>query len=273
MRSRRMRTMRFGSIAAMVVGVSMWMLPAWGQSGSLPPEFQPASPPRAAQPASPPRAAQAVSMTDMGMGSASDPEAALTRQLAGARLATAKYATNLARAKADGYQVITPMMPNMGIHFMNPKIAGFNIRKPQILVYEHHGSTWQLGALEWVFPKMPKTPPLQNATFGLFPAACHYKDGTFIPRSELQDMPEDESEDRSQVHLLASGPDHDARVDLVPEPGRLVLKHEPAGRALQRRLRQGPGKEGGPYRGPPSAHGKRPGNGKRPGRELNQRSR
>jgi hypothetical protein len=181
MRSRRVRTMRFGSIAAMVVGVSMWMLPAWGQSGSLPPEFQPASPPRAAQPASSPQAAQAAAMTDMGMGSASDPEAALTQQLAGARLATAKYATNLARAKADGYQVITPMMPNMGIHFMNPDIAGFNIRKPQILVYEHHGSTWQLGALEWVFLKMPKTPPLQNATFGLFPAACHYKDGTFIP--------------------------------------------------------------------------------------------
>jgi len=105
----------------------------------------------------------------------------LTRQLAQARLATAKYATNLARAKADGYQVITPMMPDMGIHYMNPGIGGFTITKPQILVYEHHGSTWQLGALEWVFPSMPKTPPLPNATFGLFPAACHYKDGTFIP--------------------------------------------------------------------------------------------
>ena len=31
----------------------------------------------------------------------------LTEQLAAARLATAKYATNLARAKADGYQIIT----------------------------------------------------------------------------------------------------------------------------------------------------------------------
>jgi len=89
----------------------------------------------------------------------------LTRQLAQARLATAKYATNLARAKADGYQVITPMMPDMGIHYMNPGIGGFTITKPQILVYEHHGNTWQLGALEWVFPSMPKTPPLQDATF------------------------------------------------------------------------------------------------------------
>jgi len=114
-------------------------------------------------------------MTDMAAGPA------LIRQLAQARLATAKYATNLARAKADGYQVITPMMPDMGIHYMNAGIGGFTITKPQILVYEHHGNTWQLGALEWVFPSMPKTPPLPNATFGFFPAACHYKDGTFIP--------------------------------------------------------------------------------------------
>ena len=33
----------------------------------------------------------------------------------------------------------------------------------------------------WVFPAMPKTPPLPNATFGSFPAACHYADGTFVP--------------------------------------------------------------------------------------------
>ena len=46
----------------------------------------------------------------------------LTQQLATARLATAKYATNLGRAKADGYQIITKMMPNMGFHFMNPKM-------------------------------------------------------------------------------------------------------------------------------------------------------
>ncbi len=98
----------------------------------------------------------------------------LTQQLAEARLATAKYATNLRKAKADGYEIITPMMPNMGIHFLNPKVQGFDIRKPPILVYEHSRRQWQLGALEWIFPSMPKTPPLPNATFGFFPAACHY---------------------------------------------------------------------------------------------------
>ncbi len=166
-----MRVMRLGSIAAVVLGLSMWMLPAWGQSGSLPPVARAAAPGEY----------QATSATQMGMAQAGDPDAKLARQLAGARRATAKYATNLATAKAAGYQVITPMMPNMGVHFLNPGIKGFDVRKPQILVYEHTGSKWQLGALEWVFTKMPKTPPLQNATFGLFPAACHYKDGTFIP--------------------------------------------------------------------------------------------
>ena len=160
----------------------------------------------------------------------------LTQQLATARLATAKYATNLSRAKADGYQIITKMMPNMGFHFMNPKVQGFSIRKPQILVYEHHGNQWQLGALEWVFLKMPKNPPLPNATFGSFPAACHYKDGTFIPDAEPEDVPEAGPAHRGQVHLLAPGPGHDARLGLVPQLSWAVLQHEPAGRSVQPRL-------------------------------------
>jgi len=40
-----------------------------------------------------------------------------------------------------------------------------------------------------VFPKIPKTPPLPNATFGLFPAACHYADGTFIPDKNSNTCP------------------------------------------------------------------------------------
>jgi hypothetical protein len=56
----------------------------------------------------------------------------LATRLAVARLATAKYATNLARAKADGYGIITRMIPDMGYHFLNPKITGFDVRKPAI---------------------------------------------------------------------------------------------------------------------------------------------
>ena len=74
--------------------------------------------------------------------------ASLTTDIMAARLATAKYATSLTRARAAGYQIITRMIPDMGYHFLNPTVKGFDVRRPPILVYEHHGSTWQLGALE-----------------------------------------------------------------------------------------------------------------------------
>ncbi|MFL6187985.1 MAG: hypothetical protein ACJ745_24915 [Actinomycetes bacterium] len=105
---------------------------------------------------------------------------ALATQLARARLATARYATNLRAAKADGYQIITQMIPDMGWHFLNPTIQGFDVTKPPILVYERHHRSWQLSALEWVFTQTPASPPLPGATYGSFPAACHYRDGTFV---------------------------------------------------------------------------------------------
>jgi hypothetical protein len=104
----------------------------------------------------------------------------LASQLAKARLATARYATSLKAAKADGYQIITRMIPDMGYHFLNPSIQGFDVTKPHILVYERHGGSWTLGALEWVFPQQPEVPLLPGATYGSFGAACHYKDGTFV---------------------------------------------------------------------------------------------
>src|SRR5262249_2659889 len=90
-----------GAGAAMVVAGAMFVatLPAWSQGTS----------------------------SAMGSGTGN---AVLTTKLAAARVATAKYATNLARAKQDGYQIITPMIPNMGVHFMNPSISGFDVTKP-----------------------------------------------------------------------------------------------------------------------------------------------
>jgi len=105
----------------------------------------------------------------------------LVADVAAARLASAKYVTNLALAKADGYGIITRMIPDMGYHFLNPKVSGFSVRKPPILVYEHHGKRWQLGAFEWVFTSKPAKPPLPGAQYGTFAAACHYADGTFVP--------------------------------------------------------------------------------------------
>ncbi len=101
-------------------------------------------------------------------------------KVAQARLATAKYAMDVERAKADGYAIITPMIPNMGYHFLNAKIEGFDVTKPPILVYVRKGDAWQLVAIEWVFPKKPAAAPITGAMYGSFGAACHYKDGLFI---------------------------------------------------------------------------------------------
>jgi hypothetical protein len=105
----------------------------------------------------------------------------LAEPLAQARVATAKYVTDLDAAKADGYRIITQMIPDMGYHFLNPSITGeFDITKPPILVYQRNGDDFHLGALEWVFPEKPKRKPIRGAKYGSFGAACHYLDGTFV---------------------------------------------------------------------------------------------
>jgi hypothetical protein len=156
----RLRIIRYGGIAAVAVALAAFVLPAWATPSNAP-----------------------ASSSGLGGGQG------LTMQIAQMRMATAKYVTNLDAAKADGYQIITQMIPNMGYHFLNMGISGFDVKKPPILVYEHRGNTWQLGALEWVFTELPQTPPLKNATFGFFPAACHYKDGTFIPEEDQNKCP------------------------------------------------------------------------------------
>jgi hypothetical protein len=134
----------------------------------------------------PARAAGQMSM-QMPMGVSRAGVALPARQLARARVATARYANDLGAAKKAGYQILTQLIPGMGYHFINPKVTGFDVTRPPILVYEKHGSRWQLGALEWVFPTKPATPPLAGATYGSFPAACHYKDGTWVPKAAASD--------------------------------------------------------------------------------------
>ena len=65
-------------------------------------------------------------------GPGSEPST-LAEQLAGARAATAKFVFDLHAAKRAGYQIITPMMPDMGFHFLNMGISGFDVRRPHIL--------------------------------------------------------------------------------------------------------------------------------------------
>jgi hypothetical protein len=111
----------------------------------------------------------------------------LTAALGKARAATAKYVADLGAAEADGYHIITKMMPGMGYHYLNPAVTDFDVTKPAILVYVKDGTDWQLGALEWVWPEQPSTAPLEGATYGSFDAACHYQDGTFVPAAAETD--------------------------------------------------------------------------------------
>ncbi len=115
--------------------------------------------------------------------------------LSRARLATAKYATDLAAAKAAGYGIITKMIPDMGFHFMNPKITKFDATKPMILVYLKRGSTWQLGALEWVFPSKPSGLPLTGAKYGSFPGRLPLRRRYVRARHVAGCMREDGAED------------------------------------------------------------------------------
>jgi hypothetical protein len=115
--------------------------------------------------------------------------AKLAAQLADARFATGAFATDLQAAKDAGYSLqITPNMPGMGYHFLNPSVGGaFDVTKPPILVYVKRGDDWQLGALEWVFTEKPAKRPLKGARYGSFPAACHYADGSFVPAAAEAD--------------------------------------------------------------------------------------
>ncbi len=105
---------------------------------------------------------------------------ALAADLQAMRMGTARYATDLDAALADGYFMITQMIPDMGYHFLNPGVEGFDPAKPPILVYGRDGDAWELVAYEWVFPEEPAEPPMDGATYGSFPAACHYEDGLFV---------------------------------------------------------------------------------------------
>jgi hypothetical protein len=111
-----------------------------------------------------------------------DPEVTpeLASQVAAMRASTARYATDLDAALADGYFIITQHIEDMGYHFLNPAIEEVDMANPPILVYARDGDDWQLVAYEWVFPEEPAEPPMEGATYGDFPAACHYEDGLFV---------------------------------------------------------------------------------------------
>src|SRR5215468_579238 len=52
-----------------------------------------------------------------------------------ARKATAKY-QDVKVAEADGFRAMGPNVPGMGIHYVGPHPGGFDIERPNILLYE-----------------------------------------------------------------------------------------------------------------------------------------
>lgn len=118
-----------------------------------------------------------------------DPEITpeIAADLALIRSGTARYANDLDAAVEDGFFIITQMIPDMGYHFLNPNVEGFDAGQPPILVYGRDGDDWELGAVEWVFPEEPAEPPMEGGSYGAFPAACHYDDGLFLPAGTEDD--------------------------------------------------------------------------------------
>ncbi|MFW6090805.1 MAG: hypothetical protein ACODAF_02960 [Actinomycetota bacterium] len=104
----------------------------------------------------------------------------VSADVAAMRAATAQYADDVDAAVADGHFMITRHMPDQGYHFLNPDAPEeFDPAEPQILMYARDGDDWELVAFEWVWPEEPEEPPMDGATYGSFPAACHYEDGRF----------------------------------------------------------------------------------------------
>ena len=142
-------------------------------------------------------AAAATSLTAAASGDRSEAQIraggaapqSLDTQLTQALRATARYATNLARAEHDGYRIITRPVADLGVRLMHPSMKGFDVRKPAILVYEPRGSGWQLGAVEWVFQGTPARPPLPGARYGSLAAGCSYADGSFVPAGSRKACP------------------------------------------------------------------------------------
>jgi hypothetical protein len=112
----------------------------------------------------------------------------ITPQLADAvaamRAATSSYVTDLTAARDAGYQVMT-QVDGVGVHFLNPAAPEeFDASQPSMLVYTGSDEQAQLAALGWVFTEPPAALPLDGATYGTLPAACHYEDGMTVAGAE-----------------------------------------------------------------------------------------
>lgn len=154
--------------------------------------------------------------------------------VARARLATAKYATDVESAKADGDTIITPMIPNMGYHFLNPAVQDFDVTKRPILVYVRQGGAVAArrprgGVPDVTRPRSVAGGALWSVGRGLPLHGRHLR-----PGGGPGTVRQDESRDGRRVHFLAPAARHAAPVDLVPQSRRGVRRVQSVAHAIQR---------------------------------------
>ena len=147
--------------------------------------------------------------------------------VADARFATAKFATSLRRAKRAGYRtIVTQHIPDMGWHFMNPNITGFDVTRPPILVYVKRGHRWQLVAFEWVFTQRPVPDPATGCAVRLVPGGVPLRRRHVRPGAKPGQLSTPEPDLGRTIRLLASRFRHVAPLAVVPEPRRHSLGDE-----------------------------------------------
>ena len=139
-------------------------------------------------------------------------------QLASARLATAKYATDLDVAKADGYQIITRDIPNMGWHFINPEIQDFDVRRPPTSSTRRPRRDMAARGAGVGVPQAAGQVAVPERALRLVPGGLPLRRRDLRPPGVAGSLREDGPGHRRRLHLLAPGPRHAARVAVTRSP-------------------------------------------------------
>ena len=127
-----------------------------------------------------------------------------------ARQATAKY-QDVRAAEADGYKSYGPDVPGMGIHYVGPHRGGFDVERPNILLYEKNSTApggYALVGVSYLLTAevdadgQPKSPPFpkslanwhrhenicvlpdRSTSNGLSDEQCKARGGKFTPETQ-----------------------------------------------------------------------------------------
>ena len=130
--------------------------------------------------------------------------------------------------------IITQMIPDMGWHFLNPKITTFDIRKPPILVYGKRGLGLAARRLRMGLPEEAGEGAAAGRDVRLVRGGLPLQGRNVRVPGEPGVVCDDEPAVGCGVQLLASRPRHAPRLALVSESRRRVRGNEPAHAPFQR---------------------------------------